>query len=118
MVISFHGTLTVYIENGQKVEVSGEDLFESSWLVDVDGLGTFETYPNRDSTNYIKDYDLEGIPDFYKGLFRHPGYCNSISVNAAGFQYPAVTSSTTEVMALDMPKALAPTPMAKNSLLY
>jgi len=71
-------TPAVYIENGQKIEVSGENLFESSWLVDVDGLGTFETYPNRDCTNYIKDYDLKDISDFYRGLLRHPGYCNSI----------------------------------------
>ena len=48
-------TPATYIQNGQKIEVSGENLFESSWLVDVEGLGTFETYPNRDSTNYIKD---------------------------------------------------------------
>ena len=71
-------TPAVYIENGQKIEVSGENLFESSWLVDIEGLGTFETYPNRDSTNYIEDYDLKGISDFYRGLLRHPGYCNSI----------------------------------------
>ncbi len=71
-------TPAVYIKNGQKIEVSGEDLFESSWLVDVEGLGTFETYPNRDSTNYIEDYDLKDISDFYRGLLRHPGYCNSI----------------------------------------
>jgi len=58
--------------------VAGEDLFDSSWLVDVDGLGTFETYPNRDSTNYIEDYGIENISDFYRGLLRHPGYCNSI----------------------------------------
>jgi len=71
-------TPAVYLENGQKIEVSGENLFESSWLVDVDGLGTFETYPNRDSTNYIEDYGLNDISDFYRGLLRHPGYCNSI----------------------------------------
>jgi len=71
-------TPAVYIKDGQKVEVSGEDLFENSWLVDVEGLGTFETYPNRDSTNYTTDYDLGDIPDFYRGLLRHPGYCNSI----------------------------------------
>ncbi len=79
-----HGLLTaaqtpaVYIQNGKKIEVSGENLFESSWLVDVEGLGTFETYPNRDSTKYIKDYGLKDISDFYRGLLRHPGYCNSI----------------------------------------
>jgi saccharopine dehydrogenase-like NADP-dependent oxidoreductase len=71
-------TPAVYIQDGQKIEVSGEDLFENSWLVDVDGLGTFETYPNRDSTNYIDEYGLGNIPDFYRGLLRHPGYCNSI----------------------------------------
>ena len=71
-------TPATYIQNGQKIEVSGENLFESSWLVDVEGLGTFETYPTRDSTNYIKDYGLEDVSDFYRGLLRHPGYCNSM----------------------------------------
>jgi len=71
-------TPATYIQNGQKIEVSGENLLESSWLVDVEGLGTFETYPNRNSTNYIKDYGLEDVSDFYRGLLRHPGYCNSM----------------------------------------
>ena len=71
-------TPAVYIRDGQKIEVSGEDLLEHSWLVEVEGLGIFETYPNRDSTNYLSDYRLEDIPDFYRGLLRHPGYCNSI----------------------------------------
>lgn len=71
-------TPAVYIKDDKNVEVSGDDLFHNSWLVDVDGLGTFETYPNRDSTNYIEDYGLESIRDFYRGLLRHPGYCNSI----------------------------------------
>ena len=71
-------TPAVYIKGGQKIKVSAKGLFDSSWLVDIDGLGTFETYPNRDATNYIKDYGLENIPDFYRGLLRHPGYCNAI----------------------------------------
>lgn len=71
-------TPAAYIQDGVKIEVSANDLFENSWLVDVDDLGTFETYPNRDCSNYITDYGLENIPDFYRGLLRHPGYCNSI----------------------------------------
>ncbi len=71
-------TPAVYIKDGQKIDVSAKDLFESSWLVEVDGLGTFETYANRDSTNYIIDYGLADISDFYRGLLRHPGYCNSM----------------------------------------
>jgi saccharopine dehydrogenase (NADP+, L-glutamate forming) len=71
-------TPAVYIEGGKEIKVSGEDLLYNSWLVDVDGLGTFETYPNRDSRNYLDDYEIQGISDFYRGLLRHPGYCNSI----------------------------------------
>lgn len=71
-------TPAVYIEQGKEISISGENLFDNSWLVDIDDLGTFETYPNRNSTNYINDYQLEGISDFYRGLLRHPGYCNSI----------------------------------------
>jgi len=66
-----------YLKNGKKINVSGEKLFETSWLVDLDGIGTFETYPNRDCTHYAKEYGLEDIPNFYRGLLRHPGYCNS-----------------------------------------
>ncbi len=71
-------TPAAYIKDGKKVEVSADDLLDHSWLVDVEGLGTFETYGNRDSTNYLEDYGIENIPDFYRGLLRHPGYCNSI----------------------------------------
>ncbi|MBL4708489.1 MAG: saccharopine dehydrogenase NADP-binding domain-containing protein [Flavobacteriales bacterium] len=71
-------TPAVYIKDGKDVKVSGENLMLSSWLVDVDGLGTFETYPNRDSRNYLDDYGIQGISGFYRGLLRHPGYCNSI----------------------------------------
>ena len=71
-------TPAVYVQDGRKIEVSGKDLLENSWLVDIDGLGTFETYPNRDSTNYIQDYGLMHISHFYRGLLRYPGYCNSI----------------------------------------
>ena len=28
--------------------------------------------------SYIKDYGLEDISEFYRGLLRHPGYCNSM----------------------------------------
>jgi len=71
-------TPAVYIRDGKKIEISGEELFNHSWLVDVDGLGAFETYPNRDATRYIEDYGLAGIPNFYRGLLRYPGYCNSM----------------------------------------
>jgi saccharopine dehydrogenase-like NADP-dependent oxidoreductase len=72
------GTPSAYLKDGSPVRVSGEDLLTHSWLVDIEGLGVFETYPNRDSLPYLAEYGLEGTPNFYRGLLRYPGYCNSI----------------------------------------
>lgn len=68
-----------YLNCGKVIEVPGEKLFENYWLVDIDGLGTFETYPNRDSLKYVKPYGLnaEGLT-LYRGLLRFSGHCNNM----------------------------------------
>jgi len=71
-------TPAVYVKEGKEIHVSGKELFDHSWLEDIEHIGTFETYPNRNATRYIEDYDLKGIPNFYRGLLRYPGYCNSM----------------------------------------
>ncbi len=71
-------TPAAYIKDGKEIEVSGEDLFKNSWLVDIYKLGTFETYPNRNSIPYLKKYGLDENTDIYRGLLRHPGWCNTM----------------------------------------
>jgi saccharopine dehydrogenase-like NADP-dependent oxidoreductase len=68
-----------YLNNGKVVDVPGDKLFEHYWLVDIDDIGTFETYPNRDSLLYIDPYGLEteGLT-LYRGLLRFSGYCNNM----------------------------------------
>ncbi|MFC1492843.1 saccharopine dehydrogenase C-terminal domain-containing protein [candidate division KSB1 bacterium] len=68
-----------YLNCGKVIEVPGEKLFENYWLVDIDELGTFETYPNRDSLKYIEPYGLnaEGLT-LYRGLLRFSGHCNNM----------------------------------------
>lgn len=68
-----------YLNCGKVVEVPGEELFENYWLVDIDGLGAFETYPNRDSLRYVEPYNLnaEGLT-LYRGLLRYSGHCNNM----------------------------------------
>lgn len=55
-LISAGETPAAFIQDGKKIEVSGEDLFKNNWLTDIYNLGTFETYPNRDSTIYIDGF--------------------------------------------------------------
>jgi len=71
-------TPAIYIRDGQKVVVPGEELFDHNWLVDIHKLGTFETYANRDSTRYIKPYGLADGVDIFRGLLRFPGWCSTM----------------------------------------
>lgn len=67
-----------YIENGKKIKVPGDKLFTHFWLTEVEGLGTFETYPNKDVEKYIKPFGLPNNITFYRGLLRYSGYCNNL----------------------------------------
>jgi len=69
-------TAAAYIKNGKKIEVPGDKLFEHFWYVDIDDLGTFESYPNKDVEKYVKPFGLDDDVSFYRGLLRFSGYCN------------------------------------------
>ncbi len=66
-----------YQVDGKVIEVSKK--FEHHRLVDVHGIGTFETYPSSDSTRYIKEFGLDKNISIYKGLLRFIGYCNTMT---------------------------------------
>lgn len=79
-------TAAQYIENGKKIKVPGDKLFTHFWLTEVEGLGTFETYPNKDVEKYIKPFGLPDNITFYRGLLRYSGYCNNLrSIMELGF---------------------------------
>ncbi len=69
-------TAAAYLKNGKKIEVPGDKLFEHFWYVDIDDLGTFESYPNKDVEKYVKPFGLDENASFYRGLLRFSGYCN------------------------------------------
>jgi saccharopine dehydrogenase-like NADP-dependent oxidoreductase len=71
-------TPAAYLKNGKRIEVPAEKLFDHHWLEDIEGLGTFETYPNRDSTRYVKYFELQGNVSLYRGLLRFTGWCNTM----------------------------------------
>ena len=71
-------THAAYLENGKRVDVPEDDLFNHHWLVDVEGIGTFETYPNRNSTRYRTHFQLDEDVSLYRGLLRFIGWCNTM----------------------------------------
>jgi len=71
-------TAAAYLEKGRKIVVPGDKLFENPWLVEIEGLGTFEAYPNKDVERYVEPFGLDEGVSFYRGLLRHPGYCDNM----------------------------------------
>ena len=69
-------TAAAYLDNGKRIEVAGNKLFEHFWYVDIDGFGTFESYPNKDIAKYVEPFGLDEEVTFYRGLLKFPGYCN------------------------------------------
>ena len=71
-------TAAAYLKNGEVVEVPAAELFDHHWLVDIEGLGSFETYPNRSSLRYLSHFGLDGKASLYRGLLRFVGWCSTM----------------------------------------
>lgn len=67
-----------YLLEGKEVFVPGPDLFAHYWILNIEGLGKFEAYPNRDSLPYIDTYQLGGIATMYRGTLRNLGWCETL----------------------------------------
>lgn len=66
-----------YLRDGQEVVIPGPELFAKPERVEIEGAGVFEGYPNRDSTSYIKVYDLDGVQTMFRGTLRNLGHCET-----------------------------------------
>lgn len=55
-------------------------LFKRKELIEIEGLGTLEAYPNRDSLKYAEIYGLEDCPSILRGTLRGLGFCDGWDV--------------------------------------
>jgi len=66
-----------YLKDGEEGRVSGEHLFDDCSIVALEGLGDFESYPNRDSLGYIEKYGISTAHTMFRGTLRYPGWCET-----------------------------------------
>ena len=64
----------IYLLNGKEVSLSYENLFAQENKVEIDTLGSYAWYPNRDSLSYISLYGLEASQTFIRTTLRHPNF--------------------------------------------
>ncbi|HVB02220.1 MAG TPA: saccharopine dehydrogenase C-terminal domain-containing protein [Chitinophagaceae bacterium] len=62
-------------DKGKIVELCYEELFDQGKTIQVSGLGKLAYYPNRDSLNYMKLYQLEESETFLRATLRFPEFC-------------------------------------------
>lgn len=79
VVLAGQGTAQ-YIENKKLKYVPYNRLFTHIEPIEVEGYGTFEGYPNRDSLSYRPAYGLENIPTMIRGTLRNTGFCSAWNV--------------------------------------
>jgi len=67
-----------YLKDGKTIDIPGEELFANHWPVEIEGFGTLEGYPNRDSLPYIDTYGVHSVQTMFRGTLRYPGWCETL----------------------------------------
>lgn len=77
VVLAGQGGAAKFIQEGKYKYIPYTKLFRRTEIIELDGLGKFEGYANRDSLSYRSVYKLDGIPTIYRGTLRRKGFCRA-----------------------------------------
>ncbi len=67
-----------YLENGEIVKIDSKDLFVYHQIENIEGLGKFEVYANRDSLPYREIYGIKEALTVKRGTYRNIGWCHTL----------------------------------------
>lgn len=95
VVLAGQGTAQ-YLEGGRYKYIPYNRLFEYYRLVNIQGMGEYEVYANRDSLLYRDVYGLSEIPNILRGTIRHKGFCEAwnalVKIGLTDGSYPILES--------------------------
>lgn len=64
-----------FLDNGKIVFIPGSELFKHYEILDIEGVGSFEGYTNRDALPYKDLYGLKDAQTIFRGTLRNIGWC-------------------------------------------
>ncbi len=79
VILAGQGTAR-YMKDHQYRYIPYNRIFSETQLIEIENLGTFEGYANRDSLSYRKHYGLEDAPGILRGTLRMKGFCEAWNV--------------------------------------
>ena len=71
-----------FLRNNKIIKVNYPDVFDQTEKINIDQLGDFDSYANRDSLKYINLYGLDEIDTMFRGTLRRKGFCESWKIIA------------------------------------
>ncbi len=71
------GGLSKTLKNGKVQYVPYWQLFRRTQSIEIEELGNFEAYPNRDALKYQKAYQLEDVLTLERGTLRRKGFAKA-----------------------------------------
>ncbi len=93
VVLAGQGTAQ-YLKNKKYKYIPYNRLFAQYDTIDIQGMGEFEVYANRDSLLYRDIYGLSNIPNILRGTIRYKGFCDAwnalIKLGLTDGSYPIV----------------------------
>lgn len=63
------------LQDGEVIFIPGRDLFKHYEILDIEGVGSFEAYTNRDALPYRELYGLKDAHTIFRGTLRNLGWC-------------------------------------------
>lgn len=80
VILAGQGAPSVYLEEGHIRTIAWNRVFASAKALEIQGVGTFDAYPNRDSLGYRDPYGLNDTTTFLRGTLRRKDYCSAWQV--------------------------------------
>lgn len=107
-----------YLDRGRYKYIPYNRLFSQHKVVDIQGMGPYEVYANRDSLLYRTQYGLDDIPTIIRGTIRHLGFCDAwnalVRLGITDDSYPIIDSK--EMTYYDLVEAYLPDSVEGRSL--
>ncbi|NNF01345.1 MAG: saccharopine dehydrogenase [Bacteroidia bacterium] len=71
---------SMFLEKGVTKYIPYYRTFNDTHSIHVEGLGDFDSYANRNSLDYVNQYELNDIETLYRGTLRYPGFCSAWAI--------------------------------------
>jgi saccharopine dehydrogenase-like NADP-dependent oxidoreductase len=80
VVLAGQGGTAMFLQEGTYKYIPYHKLFRRSEFLNINGVGKFEGYANRDSLKYRGVYGLEDIKTMYRGTIRRVGFSRAWNI--------------------------------------